>query len=118
MLAHHERDEDEIPILQEAIESSVATDEHRREIFAMGKSYAQVLIERGLAEGLEKGREEAAITTRKQTLLRLLSKRFGELPKAVSERINATNDTAQLDAWLELFATADRLEDVKIPGKK
>lgn len=133
-LIYHERDAEEIPALQETIEASVATDEYRREVFAMGKSYAQVLIERGHAQGLEKGlekgreeglekglekgrekgREEAAVQTRQEMLYRLLSKRFGDLPKEISKRVLSTNDTAQLDAWLENFANAKKLADVGI----
>jgi hypothetical protein len=121
-LVYHERDADEIPSLQETIESSVATDEYRQEVYAMGKSYAQVLIERGreegLERGLERGREEAALSTRKQTLFRLLTKKFGELPSSASAVIDSTADVAQLDAWLESLVAAKRLDDVGIAAQK
>jgi hypothetical protein len=92
-LIYRERDAEEIPTLQETIESSVATDQFRQEIYARGKS---------------------SLATRKQMLIRLLTKKFRELPIAVSETIKATSDMAQLDAWLESIVTATLLEDVGI----
>ena len=50
----------------------------------------------------------------RRVLLKLLRKRFGELPAAVVARIEAA-EVPELDAWTERFVTASRLEDVLGP---
>ncbi len=101
-LVYHVRDPSEQPQLRKTIESSVRTDIHRQEIHEMGRSMADVLEEKG---ALKKSRE---------TLLRQLKRRFGNLPAAVSATIRATDDPEQLDEWLDRFATAATLDDVGI----
>ena len=58
------------------------------------------------------GRTEAAIETRQQTLIRLLRRRFDDLPSEVAQAINATTTTEQLDEWLDRFATAKSLDEM------
>ncbi len=60
------------------------------------------------------GRTEAAIETRQQTLIRLLRRRFDDVPADVTHAINATTATEQLDDWLDRFATANSLEEMDI----
>lgn len=55
----------------------------------------------------EAGREEG----RKALLLRMLGRRFGELPRAVVVRVEAA-DSAQLDRWGERLVKATTLNDV------
>jgi hypothetical protein len=105
-LVYHHRDTKEIPALQTTIEASVRTDDHRRELFDMGKSYAETLK--------EEGREQGEVRARRNTLLRLLRKRFGDLPAEIIERIGATNDIEQLDTWLDRVLTASSIEDMAI----
>jgi hypothetical protein len=76
----------------------------------MTRTMADVLIERGQTEG----RTEAAIETRQQTLIRLLRRRFDDLPPEVTQAINATTATEQLDDWLDRFATANSLDEMDI----
>ena len=76
----------------------------------MGKTMADVLTERG--------RVEAAVQTRQQTLVRLLRKRFGGIPLGVVSAVESTTDVDQLDGWLDRFATADTLDELDIPEVK
>jgi hypothetical protein len=50
-LVYHMRNPPERPALQEVIEASVRTDEHRQEIFAMHRTIADELISKGKKEG-------------------------------------------------------------------
>lgn len=68
----------------------------------MGRTMADVLEEKGALKALQ------------QTLLRLLKRRFGNVPTAVSATIRGTEDPEQLDEWLDRFATAATLDDVGI----
>ena len=105
-LVYHVREPSEWPSLQQAIEASVQTDEHRQEVFEMRRTIADELKEEGAKEG--------ALKTRQQTLIRLLKRRFGDVSDEVSSTIRTTNDPEQLDEWLDRFATAETLEEVGI----
>lgn len=101
-LVYHVRDPSEQPKLRKTIESSVRTDPHRQEIHEMGRSMADVLEEKGALKALQ------------QTLLRLLKRRFGNVPAAVSATIRATDDPEQLDDWLDQVVTVATLDDMGI----
>jgi len=60
------------------------------------------------------GRSEAAIETRQQTLIRQLRRRFDDLPSEVTQAINATTTTQQLDEWLDQVLTASSLDEMDI----
>ena len=109
-LVYHVRHPEEQPRLQQEIEASVVTDTRRQEVFRMGKTIAEDLMERGHAEGHARGQLEKA----RATLIRLLCVRFGELPEKTVAVIQAESDQELLDTWLDRFATAESLEDVGI----
>ncbi len=108
MLVYHERSGPERRDLHETIEASVQTDILRREVQNMQRTIAQ--------EMQDEGRRKEAVQARQQTLLRLLRRRFGDVPKAVAAAINRCKDVRQLDTWLDNFATADAFADVGING--
>ncbi len=107
-LVYHDRAGRERRGLQAIIDASVQTDRHRREVQAMERTIAQELQEEGRRKGL--------IEARKQTLLRQLRLRFGDVPKAVTADINGCTNVRQLVTWLDNFATANALADVGING--
>ena len=72
----------------------------------MGKTIAQDLEERGMERG--------ELRARQTTLIRLLRKRFRDLSAEIVQTIEATEDIAQLDEWMDRFATAKSLRDVGI----
>ena len=88
-LVYHVREPSEWPSLQQAIEASVQTDEHRQEVFEMRRTIADELKEEGAKEG--------ALKKSQQTLIRLLKRRFGDVPDELSSTIRATSDPEQLD---------------------
>jgi ElaB/YqjD/DUF883 family membrane-anchored ribosome-binding protein len=112
-MVYHDRDESEHAELQEALERSMENEELREEVIEMGKSMADVLMERGWTEGWTK----AEVKTRQETLVRQLRKRFGKVPRGVVRAVESTADVAKLDDWLDRFATADKLDDLGIPSK-
>ena len=61
----------------------------------------------GEAKGLEKGKAE--------TLLRLLQRRFGPVPRGLRDRI-AVSDVEQIDAWLDAVLDAPSLSAVFDPN--
>jgi hypothetical protein len=99
---YHYRETTEQPSLHEVILDSVQSDELRLEVQTMHRTMADEHELRGELRG------------KRQTLVHQLRTRFGVLPELVAERIEAEQDVAQLDRWLENFATAKRLADVEI----
>ncbi len=81
----------------------------------MGKTIADELMERGKREGIKQGKREgqrtAEISARQHTLIRLLEKRFGEIPDAISSIVSATDDVQRLDGWLDQIVTVTSLSD-------
>jgi len=51
-------------------------------------------------------------------LLSLLQQRFGKVPPEIRDRIAATEDIKQLDAWLHRFVTATTLKEMKIGPRR
>jgi hypothetical protein len=100
----------ERPDLRPPIEDSIAADEHRQEVFDMGKTIAEELIEKGRKEG----RKEGEIKTRRHTLILQLRTRFRKVPQATVDTIDTTTDIRQLDEWIERFATAKTLAQMGI----
>jgi hypothetical protein len=88
--------------LQNAIEASVQTDEHRQEVFEMRRTIADELEERGATKAFQ------------QTLIRQLKRRFGGVPDDVTSMIRGTDDPEQLNAWFDQVVTAETLDEVGI----
>ena len=69
-------------------------------------STAEKLVDQGIQKGISKGRV--------QTLLRLLDRRFGELPPTVHARLDAASPS-DLDRWTDRVLDAPSLDDVFAP---
>lgn len=62
----------------------------------------------------EEGMAIEAVRSRRQMLLRLLRKRFGDLPQRIVEAVEATEDVEQPDAWLDRILSAKTLKQMGI----
>jgi len=71
--------------------------------------WTQEWEDRGLQQGLQKGRQEGLQQGEARLLLKLLRKRFGELPPWVMERL-ATAEIVELETWVEDIFSATSLE--------
>jgi hypothetical protein len=65
------------------------------------------LIKEWQAESEARGRVQGAA----EMLLRFLEVRFGPVPPALREQIEATQDRARIDAWVPLVFAAANLAD-------
>ena len=79
-------------------------------------TFAQEMLEKGRNEGLERGVEKGSLESRRETLARLVDRKFG-LTDAERERISSCDDQAVLDAALDEFALAETKAQVlaKLP---
>ncbi|WP_143339626.1 DUF4351 domain-containing protein [Ectothiorhodospira magna] len=66
-------------------------------------------LQQGLEQGLERGVGQGRQLEARRILQRQLSKRFGELPDWVSERLEAA-DVDQLEVWSDEILFADSLD--------
>lgn len=77
--------------------------------------WAQQYEQRGKQEGLQKGRQEGQQEGEARLLLRLLTRRFGELPVDAVTRIQRAN-LPQLEAWSDRVLDARSLAEVFQPS--
>lgn len=83
-------------------------------IFAKGRMKGEA---EGEAKGRMKGEAEGEAKGEVKSLKRLLTRRFGPLPKWATARIDAAK-MDQLDAWLDGIFDADSLEALIGPPPK
>jgi hypothetical protein len=67
-------------------------------------TYFEELELKGMLKGVLQGKRE--------TLLRLLTAKFGPLPASVVHQIEAVTSTSELDTYLDRFVDANSLDDI------
>jgi hypothetical protein len=75
------------------------------------RTLAEFMEERGEQKGLAKGIERGILQGQREQLLRLLRRRFGQLPADVVAWV-AAGDARSLERWSESFVDAHSLEDI------
>lgn len=75
------------------------------------EEWAKAYMASGEEKGLEKGLEQGLLKGEARMLGRLLSRRFGELPAWVEQRLNEATE-AQLSAWSDVVLDAQSLAAV------
>ncbi|MEO5731136.1 MAG: Uma2 family endonuclease [Byssovorax sp.] len=98
------------PVLVEALYDQAASNRATLRNLLQREGYESLAQVRG--EGRGEGRDEGLLEGRALSLLQLLGKRHGEVPRAVRERILACRDLAVLDAWFLRALDAKNLADV------
>jgi hypothetical protein len=94
-LLYHERDPGEREQCAEVIRGAVRAS-RQAEVISMSKTIAEALIDEG----------------KREALLRQLRLRFKKLPAAIEAKVRATDDSEQLNAWLDAVATTRKLDDI------
>jgi predicted transposase YdaD len=134
LLIYHRRERQEWEALAQVVLEPVREHVRREEIEQMGKTIAEELIDEGKELGLQQGKElglqqgkelglqqgkelglqQGILQAKQEDLLRLLRAKFGSLPPAVVEQIEALGDVTRLDALLERVLTAHSLEEMNL----
>jgi hypothetical protein len=65
----------------------------------------------------DKMKEEGRLAGKRETLLQLLSKKFGPLPEEATTRVNTLESIDELDAYLDRVLTASSLEEMGLNGR-
>ena len=71
-------------------------------------------LKKGLEKGLEKGREEGLLTGKRETLLRLLTAKFGPLPESATKLVQNMDSVDALDRYLERVLVARSLAEMHL----
>jgi flagellar biosynthesis/type III secretory pathway protein FliH len=95
-----------------------------REVEEMEVTWADKMMEKGRvegrAEGREQGREEGreqglkagVIEGKRETLLRLLTAKFGSILEETRSRVQALESVVELDAYLDRVITAESIGEM------
>ena len=101
-----------------AAQASPADPAHQKEIQTMTQTIAQAIFAEGRVEGRvegeAKGEAKGALQASRKLLRRLLEDRFGALPEAVSQRIEATTDLDRLEAAVLQVSRLQSLDDLQL----
>ncbi|HLK56051.1 MAG TPA: DUF4351 domain-containing protein [Chthonomonadaceae bacterium] len=93
---------------QNAEFQQLVTDPESKEVLEMISVYEQ----RGIEKGIEQGIEQGIVRGKRETLLRQLRLKFGDLPEGLQARIEALSDPDELDLLSDRIITAQNLEEV------
>ena len=109
LLIYHRREEREYTELETLIEEGAQASKFRLKeaLETMGRSMAEAVTAKAMAEGRAEGLREALQT--------VLTRRFGEVPPQVLPSLAAA-DIKKLDDWLRRALEANTLAEVGIPG--
>jgi predicted transposase YdaD len=84
------------------------------EVQAMGKNlFLDLILEQGVAKGLQMGREEGRAEEARRNTLRVLKRRFGAAPSGIRAKIRKLDDLARLEAVLDHAVTCASLDEFR-----
>ena len=89
-----------------------ALEELMTTLFGFRDEFVDGLLDQGRAEGEARGEARGQARGEARMLLRVLEARGFTVPGHIRERVTSCTDTAQLEAWGELAATATSVNEV------
>lgn len=95
--------------IKETLQRLAASEEDKMDTVA--DQLEEMFREKGIAIGIERGVERGLKQGQRRVLLRLLGRRFGEVPASIVERVNGADEDT-LDTWADRVLTAKTLDDV------
>ena len=78
------------------------------EVDTMAHAMAETLLEQGIEQGIEQGETLA----KRDSVLKLLQFRFGNVPETVITQVNAIRSHSQLDSLFEKVLEAETIDDI------
>ena len=87
---------------------------HQKEVRTTTQTIAEALIAKGRVGGEARGEARGALRASRKLLRGLLEDRFGALPEAVSQRIEATTDLDRLEAAVLQVSRLQSLADLQL----
>ncbi len=76
------------------------------------QTMAEHYLQQGIEQGIEQGMEQGQVLAKRDALLKLLQRRFEDVPESLVSHITALHHISQLDALFEKALEAETLEDI------
>jgi hypothetical protein len=83
-----------------------------REVEKMEVTWADKMMEKGRVEGREEGLKDGELKGKRETLMRLLTAKFGSVSEKTKSRVQTVESADELDAYLERVLTADSIAEM------
>jgi hypothetical protein len=112
-MLYYEREPVEQQPLREAVYDAVQNDQNRQEVYDMGKTMAEHLIE----EGEKKGHQKGLLEGKRLYVVQALRMKFGKVPASLLRRIEATVNFDLLDKWFAQAMIATKLEEIDLTAE-
>ena len=110
LLIKHRRGSDEQDELISVVKESIYEHKRQEEVEKMGKTAAQVLIE----EGIEQGRRQGIVESKREDLLELMKVKFHFVPKNIEDGIKTIQDIDELTSLFRRGLTAESIDKMGI----
>jgi hypothetical protein len=88
----------------------------REEIMQALQVIEDTWMDKILAKGQQQGHQQGQQEGMRTLLLLMLSSKFGPLPQAIVDRLNAIDDTAVFVNLSQQLLTATRLDEISFPA--
>ena len=76
------------------------------------QTMAEHYLQQGMERGIEQGMEQGQVLAKRDAVLKLLRRRFADIPESLVSHITALHHISQLDALFEKALEAETLEDI------
>ena len=76
------------------------------------QTMAEHYLQQGMERGIEQGMEQGQVLAKRDAVLKLLHRRFGDVPESLVSHITALHHISQLDALFEKALEAETLDDI------
>ena len=113
-MVYHVRGKEEREPLLRSVEEAARSEARQVEVIQMGKTIAEDLIERGMAEGERVGELKGRLKEKQEMVVRLLKTKFKKLPAKIETLVRATTDPDRLDGWADEVVTVEKLTDMSL----
>ena len=85
------------------------------EVQDMVMTSAELLIEKGVIQGIEQGRQQGIIQEKRNSVIRLIQHKFDEVPESLAKSLGEITDIVQLSSLFEDVLNASSLDDIELP---
>ena len=116
LLIFHRRPVEEQDELSAVVSQHIEQSTDKEEVESVAQTMAQLVFERGDAQGFERGDaqgfERGAVQAKQEALLKLLQSRFNTVPDTINERITVIRDISRLGSLFDKALNAETLEEI------
>lgn len=87
-----------------------------KEVQDMVMTSAELLIEKGVTQGIEQGRQQGIIQEKQNSVIRLIQHKFDDVPDNFPKFLREITDIVQLESLFDDVLNASNLDDIELPS--